>query len=471
MDDKLQTSILFEINTIESRNVVYLTPHKILVGECSKDTKFFKSYLDNGEYQNADEAVRENNYYCFYFVRSLGELKEKYDTSDLNELFDAYFKDIYTKVYYYDFSDENDFESYFLKTSSIEEFNKKYKLTFNYEFNNYDDEEVEDEVEVDPLTKNFKLIKESLDKNILFQNEAKDKLINTLYNNFILGETNSNIIISGPSGVGKSAMLKLIASSSTQPVLYTKFVPDLIDDAEEYLDSLLLNLQYVSMSKSDPTISSVIIIDNFDKYFNYPVSLEVLDQINKFIQNGKKAVRYNNGSNNGVILDARKVTFIICGNFFNIKKEKSIPLNFFQNDNLTYDEIPMNLSNNELESNYGFSKELLETFNTHINFKPLSLDKTKKIIVYSDNSLFKAYCKKFKEQGIAFNISNETIDLISEKVYSKTNNIKNINEVISDIFKNVVNDSFSCSEGASIIVSDEIVKNNKKYQLKKGFKN
>ena len=59
-------------------------------------------------------------------------------------------------------------DSYFMKKSSIEDFNEKYDLNFSY----HPTENVtpEEDKYQDPLTKNYQQIKQVLDKNILFQN-------------------------------------------------------------------------------------------------------------------------------------------------------------------------------------------------------------------------------------------------------------------------------------------------------------
>lgn len=468
MVDELQTAVLFTANIIESKNIIFLIPQKIIIGECNDDTTYFFSYLDNKEYQNADDAVRENNYISFYYNKTIGDLKSKYETDNLEELCEKYFEDLFDKVYYYDLNDENNFENYFMKSCSIEEFNNKFDLNFSYNISSEIEEEPEKEL--DPVTKNFKYIKDVLDKNILFQNEAKNQLINILYDNAVLGEAKSNIIISGPSGVGKSEMLKLIEEVSTQPVLYTKFNPNLVENAKDYLDSLLLQSYYIGLSKEDKIVSHTIIIDDFDNDFNYLVASEVIDEITKFKQEGKRFVRYAKDSRNGLIFNPKYTTFIICGNFNKVSREKSVPINFFSDDSINYDDLPLTPNKEQLQTNYGFSEESLDYFCDFIDFKPLSLDKTKKIMMYSNKSLFKIYCKKLKEQGILVDISDETIDLICKKVYSKFSNIKNINNVISNVFKDIMVSSLNLDENSEIIIDNDIINDYTKYTLKKGFK-
>lgn len=466
MGDELQTAVIFTAKKLEDKNVMLLIPQRIVVGESNEDTSYFYSFLDNKEYQNADDAVREGNKICFYDIKTIEELKDYYDTKDLNFLLEMYFEDLYNKVYYYDLSNEDEFENYFMKKSSIEEFNNKYDLKFSYHSSS--EKEEQKELPEDPIAANFGNIKYALDKNILFQNKAKNKLLNTLYNNFVLNDTKSNIIISGPPGVGKTEALKLLADYSTQPVLYTKFAPSFIDDAKEYLDSLLLNCYYLGLSKQDEVISKTIIIDDFDKDFNYSTAIEVIDEITKFMRDGKRFVRYSSNTKAGIMVDSSNITFIICGNFDKVKREKIIPIEFFT-DNTQTSDVPLSLNRDDLTSKYGFYESTIDFFDTHIDFEPLNLDKTKKIIVNSNNSLLQRYRKQLKQQGITIDISDKTIDLISERVYSKTKNIKNINQVITDIFQNIITTSFTLAEGTSILVDEKIVDDHNCYTLKKRF--
>lgn len=468
MGDNLKTAVIFTANLIEEKNVVFLTPQKIVVGECSDDTSCFYSYLDGEEFINADDAIREEKNVGFYFVRTIGELKEHYGIEDTYELFQSYIDDLYKQVYYYEISEDMDFEDYFLKSCSIEKFNEKFNLKFSYFMDDNEYSEPEEEF-VDPLTENFKNIKKVLDENILFQNEAKDELISTLYNNSVNKNSKTNIIISGPTGVGKSAMLKLLSEHSSQPVLYHQYTPSFIYDAEEYLNDLLLQAYYIGLAKEQrDTIT--IIIDDFDKQCDYCQNLEVIDVIGKFIKNGKRFVPYKAGTRQGLIFDPSCVTFIICGNFDMVKKEKIIPPEFFKEENINYSDIPMTLNESELINSYGFSKELLSTFNKYIDFKSLTLAKTKKILTDSNNSLFRIYCSKLNEQGIKVNISDETIDLICKKVYSKSNNIKNIDTVVGNVFKDIMVETFTLDGSGEITISDKIVADHTQYTLKKGSK-
>lgn len=465
MDDKIQTAVIFTANVLESRNIVFLTPQKIVIGEYTSDDSYFYSYLDGEEYSNMDEVILEQTDIGFYNVKTIGSLKEKYGVDDLYTLFNNYMNDLYTQVYYYELGHEPNMENYFMKRCSIAEFNEKFNLKFSYDRSG--EEEIEEEQ--DPISENFKSIKECLDKNLLFQNNSKDKLINTLYNNCISKSNKSNIIIYGPTGVGKTEMLRSLSNSSCKPVLYTKYAPDLIEDVEEYLNELLRGVHYASLSKDDKN-SPIIIIDDFDKDFDYVKSMHVLDALAKFVKNGKRFVPYESGSRQGLIFDSENITFIICGNFEYVKSEKNIPLEFFSNNGVNYSDISASLNKKELIDSYGFSKEILDSFKVHIGFEPLTFSKAKKILVNSNNSPFNIYRRQLKEQGISVNISDETIDLICKKVYSKKNNIKNIDTVVSDIFKHIIVDSISIEEPAEVTIDGQTIADHKKYSIKKSSK-
>ena len=193
-----------------------------------------------------------------------------------------------------------------------------------------------------------------------------------------------------------------------------------------------------------------IIIDDFDKNFNYIKMNDLLEEINLFIREGKRFVRYSKESRNGLIIDPNYTNFIICGNFNFAEREKVIDNSFFIDSDMKYRDIPLTLSREDLQNRYGFSEETLEIFNKFIEFKPLSLEKAKKIMLCSDN-----------------NIDEKTIELICKKVYSKRNNIKNINEVISNVFKDVMIDSLDIDEHSEITITDKIVTNHKQYIIKK----
>ena len=43
MKDNLQTAVVFTANLIESKNIVFLIPQKIIIGKCADDTSSFNS--------------------------------------------------------------------------------------------------------------------------------------------------------------------------------------------------------------------------------------------------------------------------------------------------------------------------------------------------------------------------------------------------------------------------------------------
>lgn len=465
MDDEIQTAIVFNSMSIDEKGIICLIPQRIIAGKMNEDSTYFKSYLDNKEYQNADDAVLNSNQICFYYMKTIGELKEKYGIKDLNKLFERYIKDVYTKVYYYNLSGDS-FENYLLQACSIQEFNKKFDLKISYDLGNKSNEKSKKEI-LDPLTKSFKQIKNNLNNNIFYQDESIKQLLSALYNNYILKEAKNNIIISGPSGVGKTETLKQLKLASRQPVLYIKYNPNNFDDPKQYLDSILLDLYYEYSSYEDRFDLGTIIIDDIDNRTSFYKNMEFTSEIAKFVNKGTRFVRYDKHSREGVSFNAKRINFIICGNFNGVSQLIDVPSSFFINSDSKIKNLPKILNRNEIEEKYGIDTDFLNLFNIDIKFSPLSLEKAKTILTTSNTSLFKNFCDKLEAQGIDIQISDSTIDSICRKIYSKRENIKEINTTINNIFADVIVNSFDCDETDCFIINEDILENSKNYHVKK----
>lgn len=474
MDDNVKTAILFSANYIEKKNLILLVPQRIIIGEISEDTSYFEDLMSTDIYRNIDEEIRNNGDLGFYYVKSIKELKKIYNIDDIASLMDSYLSDVYNKMYYYESLDFDNFETCFLKESSMEEFNKKFGLNVSYE-KETDDSTCESEEEtMDPKTINLANIKNRLDKSILFQDRAKDKLISTLYNNSLGDINKSHIILCGPHGVGKTEMLKQLKKANSNAVVYSKFKCLDEIDASEYINSLLSQLYYEAKKIDNGFTDSVIIIDDVDTVFKndydkyYSLS-ELGTELEKLLSNQNTIVQLDENNNGRIIMDVSLVTFILCGNFNKVTKCVNVPLDFFKSDRQEkIDNVPSpELS--DFISQYYLSQEFMNRFDTVIDFEDLSLDKLKQIIINAENSPLKFYCKQLTKQGVDnIEISSKLINSICKRVYSKNGNAKDLNKVIKEVFEEIIVESLKyVGTSTDLIIKDEILEDTKKcYQFK-----
>lgn len=458
MDDEMKVALLFSVDELTNYNLKVLAPQGVVIGSVSDDTTKFYSSTSNETYENADEAVRNNNKFCFYYVKTIKDLKKQYKTSDLNILISNYLNDSYDKVYYYENINSNNFEDHFLKNCSIDEFNKKFKLKFEYSTKSTAAEQE------DFYGGYFGSIKKELEGGLLFQNNAKKQVISTLYNNFLYNNSNSHILLSGPSGVGKTKFLKILSSSDVYPSLYVDFNPVVCNSPRDYLNSILIDYYYTKLAMDDVNHPGIIIIDNIDSgNYNYEL-YDFFEELERLLTANKRFVPYSSESKSGIILDTSKITFIICGKFNRAEKCKEVPIDAFKNKKINTSKIPVTIYPHDLIEKYGFSDKLLDLFDTRVNMNKLNFDKARYIILNSSSSPLRLFCDDLAKQGIKVNLSEENLDKICRLSYSHSGNLKNMDNVIKAIFNDIILNS-QISSG-SIVNLD--VDNG--HQYKKGSK-
>lgn len=435
MNDETQVALLFSVEVISNYNLKILAPQGVVLGKASEDTTKFYSSTNNTTYENADEAVRKNSRFCFYYVKTVGELKREYNTDDINEIVKNYLNDSYDRVYYYDNINSDNFNDYFLKNCSIDEFNKKFKFKFEYSTKSTIEQQV------DYYGGFFGSIRDYLETSLLFQDRAKKQVISTLYNNFLYNNANSHIILSGPSGVGKTRFLKILSSSNVYPSLYVDFAPDADDTPREYLNSLLINYYYVQLGMNKIGMPGIIMIDNIDAdNYNFDL-LEFSDELTRLLTTNKRIVPYSKNAKTGVIIDPSKITFIICGQFSRAKKCKEVPIDIFKSKKIKTSRMPVTLDKYDLIKNYNLTDKFLELFNTRVNMNNLSFNKAKQIILNSSTSPLRLYCEDLAKQGIEVSLTESTIDKICKLSYSHAGNLNKLDYTIKSVFDDIILDS------------------------------
>lgn len=473
MKQDLEVAVIFSRKYIPERDITVLVPQKVITGKCIQDSKFFIDNIDNKKIRNMDEVNYQNQDYGFYYATNIKSLEKKYETTDLELIFKKYMDDICANVHYYIKFDETNFDSYLLKNSSIDEFNKQYHVNFSYNYQNEESfnkigdnnskssSKIDDKVANDIIT-----VKQQLNQHISFQDEAIDKLLKTVYNNYIVGTKNNNILISGPTGVGKTATLKILSQCSNHPIIYCsikKAFKNEEKDIYEIFDDILSDLYYDALDNQKTNSHSIVILDDFDK-LNDEEIYEIQNELLHFFQQGKVTVQISQK----IVFDANKITFIICGNFDKLNKVINVPEDFFSHENYLIDEENIVLDKSELINRAHFLEQLLPYFQTQVLFDSLNLDKAKTIIQQCNHELLRTYFSQLEKQGVRkIVLDDKTIDLLANYIYSKDTNLKKMDKIITDIFQNIMFDSLTYyGKESELYINEHILqKNEKGYQF------
>ncbi len=479
MKKDVEVAVVFSRTYLKERNITILIPQKVITGKCTQDSKFFVDSINSRKFKNMDEVNYQKQEYGFYYAKPLKELEKLYETKDLQTILRKYLDDICTKVHYYVAFDEENFDSYLLKNLSIKDFNKKYSVDFKYDYSfnrnrrRKNNKKVIDDYDAhfnDVIGQDIAKIRKNLKEEVLFQDMAIDKVIKTIYKNYILGNKRDNIIISGPAGVGKTLALKTIANCSKHPSVYCSLSREYADenhDAEYILSSILLRLREDTISNNKADVHSIVILDDFDKLDEFQ-KYDFQEELLNFLKCGVRVIR----TNQRIVFNANKITFIICGNFDNINKVINVPQEFFKDDNFKINEDDVGLSHEELANEHFFLEEMLSYFQTEVLFSKLDIDKAKEIIRTLHNKTLKLYFNQLQKQGIkSIILTDEFIDKLAKQVYSERINLKKLDKEVIKIFTDLMIESLEyLGVSTNLTINEEILQNSKKgfqFTLKK----
>ncbi len=316
-------------------------------------------------------------------------------------------------------------------------------------------EEAQEEVTLDDLT-NY------ISNRIIGQEAAIKTLIsNILYNQFLIDEMEENpefdytglearkisILLDGPTGTGKSAIIYDIASKLA--------IPTTISNITRFFetDFTVNNLLYDLVMRADGDVSKaergIIVLDDFEKIANNSdystinirksIQEEIIDLMNGGIFDF--TIENNDGSTIDIPFDASKLTFIICGNFDRLKSIKI-------NDNGLTSKIGFTGNNDERSDisiknyiNKDIIPEFFEKIKVVANTKKYDVEDFKNILLHSEISplgnLVKTI-KKFNYENVEYD--NELVNKLALDAYNMDVGAKGLQILVSEAQNKVLYD-------------------------------
>ncbi|WXB47425.1 MAG: ATP-dependent Clp protease ATP-binding subunit ClpX [Candidatus Shikimatogenerans sp. Tmey] len=311
-------------------------------------------------------------------------------------------------------------------------------------------------------------IKKYLDKYIIGQNEAKKSLSVAVYihykriiNNLLLcNEINiekSNIVLIGPTGTGKTYMLKIISKLFNVPFVIvnaTSFTESgyVGDDVESILSKLYQNANY----NLPLTEVGIVFIDEIDKIckkngdgvITKDISGEGVQQALLKMLEGSiieiTIVSNKNFMRKKIIrINTENILFIVGGAFVNLNN------NIFNRLNKTKIGYEYNVHKYKKKNmykyithkdliNYGLIPEFVGRLPIIANTNPLTILDLKNIILYVKNSILLQYNKIFSMEGKKFYLSNRSINYIIKKSIKINIGARSLKNIFSKIFRNII---------------------------------
>jgi len=342
--------------------------------------------------------------------------------------------------------------------------------------------------------RNPREIKEYLDRYIIGQDKAKKVLSVAVYNHYkkvsYLNEhpmeqlDKSNVIIAGPTGSGKTAMIKRIAKMLDVPY-YIADATTLTqagyvgDDVESILVGLLRNSSW-DLKKAS---RGIIAIDEIDKLAKKGASANITRDVVgegvqqallKIVEGDIVGVPQKEGRKSPtdqlIYINTKNILFIGMGAFSGMETiiEKRMNMNHIGYNTGHSNEFDIDAENfhpfdymctEDLRS-FGMIPEFIGRFPIITNVNQLTLDDFKRILVEPQDSIIKQFVQLMEMDGIHLTFTDDAIESIAKVAMELGTGARGLRAFVESVLNNYAYDL--CGDGVEYdleITSQDILEN------------
>lgn len=306
----------------------------------------------------------------------------------------------------------------------------------------------------DHFIKNFKdkklspkIIYDKLNECVISQHQAKKILSVALYQHYkritcpeLKDLEKPNILMIGPTGVGKTLLAKTMASILNLPLaicdatVYTQ-AGYVGEDVENILLKLLQNADYdIELAQK-----GIVFIDEFDKLARKGENVSITRDVSgEGVQNSLLKIIEGNIINippqggrkhpyqEYIKFDTSKVLFICAGSFEGIDDIKHHPLGFESKED---DE---KLIDTKKLQKFGIIPEILGRLPVIARLNHLSLTDLENILTVPKKAIIKEYQQLFSSDNIELKFSKKTIKMIAKRAFEEGTGARALRKILEE---------------------------------------
>ena len=230
-------------------------------------------------------------------------------------------------------------------------------------------------------------------KTVKGQDELVKTIVTTIWVNLYSIGNKRNMLVMGPTGVGKTLVFETLSKILGIPILVTS-TSGMSQAGYKGGDLTEILTQYILKYGKDPNIDKgIIILDEFDKLAykgeesGSVSTMGIQNELLKMIEGNTYNVEVGQRT---CIFDTKSITFVCCGAFQELYEDKKTP----QKSKIGFGSISSEESKKESQSmsdklvSYGLKREIVGRLPIVLQFNALTKDNLKDIILNSKTSEF-----------------------------------------------------------------------------------
>ena len=285
-------------------------------------------------------------------------------------------------------------------------------------------------------------------KTVKGQDELVKTIVTTIWVNLYSIGNKRNMLVMGPTGVGKTLVFETLSKILGIPILVTS-TSGMSQAGYKGGDLTEILTQYILKYGKDPNIDKgIIILDEFDKLAykgeesGSVSTMGIQNELLKMIEGNTYNVEVGQGT---CIFDTKSITFVCCGAFQELYEDKKTP----QKSKIGFGSISSEESKKESQSmsdklvSYGLKREIVGRLPIVLQFNALTKDNLKDIILNSKTSEFQEYIRILKEFGIENINIDDLVDIIVNDAMERKIGARGLTSTIVNMFNNIMYEVFN----------------------------
>ncbi len=312
----------------------------------------------------------------------------------------------------------------------------------------------------------------TVNKTVRCQDDAIKKIATAIAKNSRLENPalKSNLLIAGPTGVGKSEIFRVINNKFNIPITF--------EDSNEYTANgykgkdvieMLIHLIDNANGDVDKAQRGILIVDEIDKKVAKSSDHEVFSSavINSLLKMMEGHVYNVPMGKSEVQFDTSLLTFAFLGAFSGIEEySNKRSLGFMTREQEEEQNKTTFQYTNDTIGKYGLIPEFMGRCDSLIVMNSLGVDDFVEIIKTSDKSQLLLYKYLLESQGIDFIYDDKTIEAIAKKAVELKLGARSIKKIIENSLAVANYSLFARNNYKKLIISEETIEDNTKFILK-----